>query len=151
MREPTRASIPSMWKAWQIYRGSTSVPSKQRLISGGYSRTATCNMYLPRQFSESGFEASPVDMMLKLLKLHVHPAQYVDGVRCESKWSIGSVLQPKHNTKRQRESSGLPAWNWTLTHALYRLYSKLQLITARFPVLQTCTENRQKNRPINLT
>ena len=38
-----------------------------------------------------------------------------------------------------------------LTHALYRLYSKLQLITARFPVLQTCTENRQKNWPINLT
>jgi hypothetical protein len=23
------------------------------------------------------------------------------------------VLQPKHNTKRQRESSGLPARNWT--------------------------------------
>ena len=38
-----------------------------------------------------------------------------------------------------------------LTHALYSLYSKLQLITARFPVLQTCTENRQKNWPINLT
>ena len=38
-----------------------------------------------------------------------------------------------------------------LTHALYSLYSKLQLITARFPVLQTCTANRQKNWPINLT
>ena len=38
-----------------------------------------------------------------------------------------------------------------LTHALYSLYSKLQLITARFPVLQTCTENRQKNWLINLT
>ena len=32
---------------------------------------------------------------------------------CESKWSIGSVLQPKHNTKRQRMSCGLPVWNWT--------------------------------------
>ena len=33
--------------------------------------------------------------------------------RCESKWSSGSVLHPKHNTKRQRMSCGLPARNWT--------------------------------------
>ena len=33
--------------------------------------------------------------------------------QCELKWSIGSVLQPKQNTKRQRMSGGLPAQYWT--------------------------------------
>jgi len=37
-----------------------------------------------------------------------------------------------------------------LTHALYSLYSWLQKITARYPVIQSCTENGQKNWPINL-
>ena len=41
------------------------------------------------------------------------PEGWIHPPCCESKWSIGLVLQPKHNTKRQRMSCGLPVQNWT--------------------------------------
>ena len=57
----------------------------------------------------------PVRYMCVVSEVSMRGGAYTDSwrKRCESKWSIGSVLQPKHNTKRQRESSGLPARNWT--------------------------------------
>ena len=61
----------------------------------------------------SGLFSSVSPLFLLLLGLFSGEWWPWDDRRCESKCSIGSVLQPKHNTKRQRMSCGLPVQYWT--------------------------------------
>ena len=59
-------------------------------------------------------KALPGHLWWGIIKVcHIRIKYHKQITRCESKWSIGLVLQPKHNIKRQRMSGGLPVWNWT--------------------------------------